>query len=71
MFVFGPYLRPDREGDGVWLAICAFCLITSAGVRIAQETSSAVLEAREWRRGIGSDMEFDFERGSRKYFKPS
>lgn len=28
--------------------ICAFCLITSAGVRIAQETSSAREEAMLW-----------------------
>lgn len=31
--------------------IWAFCLITSAGVRMAQETSSAMEEAAEWIRG--------------------
>lgn len=33
--------------------ICAFCLITSAGVRMAQLTSSAREEAVEWIRGCG------------------
>lgn len=33
--------------------ICAFCLITSAGVRMAHETSSAVEEAAAWRKGSG------------------
>lgn len=33
--------------------ICAFCLITSAGVRMAQETSSAVDEAAAWSKGTG------------------
>lgn len=33
--------------------ICAFCLITSAGVRIAQETSSAREDAAACRRGVG------------------
>lgn len=33
--------------------ICAFCLITSAGVRIAQETSSASEEAAAWMTGTG------------------
>jgi hypothetical protein len=28
--------------------ICAFCFITSAGVRMAQETSSAREEAEAW-----------------------
>lgn len=33
--------------------ICAFCLITSAGVRMAQDTSSAIEEAPAWRTGVG------------------
>ncbi len=33
--------------------ICAFCLITSAGVRMAQETSSAREDAAAWMRGVG------------------
>ena len=31
--------------------ICAFCLMTSAGVRIAQDTSSAAEDARAWATG--------------------
>ena len=34
--------------------ICAFCLITSAGVRMAQDTSSAREEAAAWMTGVGS-----------------
>ena len=33
--------------------ICAFCLMTSAGVKIAQETSSAMEDAPAWRIGVG------------------
>lgn len=33
--------------------ICAFCLMTSAGVRMAQETSSAREEALAWTRAMG------------------
>jgi len=33
--------------------ICAFCLMTSAGVRMAHETSSAIEEAAEWISGWG------------------
>jgi hypothetical protein len=33
---------------------CAFCLSTSAGVRIKHETSSPVEEARELIIGVGS-----------------
>jgi hypothetical protein len=33
--------------------ICAFCLMTSAGVRMAQETSSAREEAAAWITGMG------------------
>lgn len=36
--------------------ICAFCFRTSAGVRIRQETSSAVLEARVWDSGVGREV---------------
>lgn len=32
---------------------CAFCLITSAGVKIKQETDSATQEEREWIIGVG------------------
>jgi hypothetical protein len=35
------------------LTICAFCLITSAGVRIAHETSSASDDALAWTNAIG------------------
>ena len=42
----------DDEED--FLTICAFCLRTSAGVRMRQETSSPVEEAREWVIGVGS-----------------
>lgn len=41
--VFGASV--DDVEEGLVLTICAFCLITSAGVRMAQETSSAVEEA--------------------------
>lgn len=33
--------------------ICAFCLITSAGVRMAQDTSSAREEALAWTKAMG------------------
>jgi hypothetical protein len=33
--------------------ICAFCLMTSAGVRMAHETSSARDEAPAWTRATG------------------
>lgn len=33
--------------------ICAFCLITSAGVRMAHETSSAMEDAPACRSGVG------------------
>ena len=33
--------------------ICAFCLMTSAGVRMAQETSSASEGAAAWITGMG------------------
>lgn len=34
--------------------ICAFCFMTSAGVRIAHDTSSAREEAVEWMKGAGT-----------------
>ena len=47
----------------VWLdedvfTICAFCLSTSAGVRMRHETSSPVEEARECAKGRGSGVWF-------------
>jgi hypothetical protein len=33
--------------------ICAFCLMTSAGVRMAQETSSAREDAPAWTTAMG------------------
>ena len=33
--------------------ICAFCLITSAGVRIAHETNSAIEDAPACTMGVG------------------
>lgn len=36
--------------------ICAFCLMTSAGVRMAHETSSASDEAAAWMTGLGSSV---------------
>ena len=33
--------------------ICAFCLMTSAGVRMAQDTSSAREEAEAWITAMG------------------
>ena len=38
----------------IFWTICAFCLSTSAGVRMKQETSSAVPEAAAWTSGVGS-----------------
>ena len=34
--------------------ICAFCLMTSAGVSMAHETSSAREDAAAWMTGVGS-----------------
>ncbi|KAK2072380.1 hypothetical protein P8C59_006737 [Phyllachora maydis] len=34
-------------------SICAFCLITSAGVMMTHEASSAVADARAWMSGCG------------------
>lgn len=42
-----------EEGEEGFRTIWAFCLRTSAGVRMKQATSSAVEEARAWRRGVG------------------
>ena len=36
-----------------WETICAFCLMTSAGVRMAQETSSPREEAPAWTAAMG------------------
>ena len=41
------------EDDDDFLMTCAFCLRTSAGVRMKQETASAVAEAALWRSGVG------------------
>jgi hypothetical protein len=41
------------DEEDVDLIICAFCFITSAGVRMAQEMSSAREEAAEWMMGCG------------------
>ena len=40
-----------------FLTIWAFCLRTSAGVRIRQETSSPIDEAAEWMTGMGINGE--------------
>ena len=37
--------------------ICAFCLRTSAGVRIRQEMASAKEEAVAWRSGVGREVD--------------
>ena len=53
----------DRNFESVWivawvgdpaLTICAFFLITSAGVRMAQDTSSASEDALAWITGVGT-----------------
>ena len=41
------------EDEEDFLTICAFCLRTSAGVRMKHETSSAMEEEAEWIRGVG------------------
>ena len=38
--------------------ICAFCFITSAGVRMAQETISAREEAEAWTKAMGRMASF-------------
>lgn len=44
----------EEEGEGgLRTTIWAFCFRTSAGVRMKQETSSAVEDARAWRMGVG------------------
>lgn len=43
-------------GDVEDETICAFCFITSAGVRSAQDTSSASDEAAAWTRGVGTTV---------------
>ena len=42
------------ERDTIW----AFCLRTSTGVRIKQDTSSPVEEAIEWAIGVGKGVWF-------------
>lgn len=42
-----------EEEEGPAETIWAFCLMTSAGVRMAQETSSAREEAAAWMAGVG------------------
>ena len=39
--------------DDDFLMTWAFCLRTSAGVRMKQETASAVAEAALWSKGVG------------------
>lgn len=39
--------------EGLRETIWAFCLMTSAGVRMAQETHSAREEERAWVSGVG------------------
>ena len=43
----------EEEEEEAMLTTCAFCLMTSAGVRTAQETISAADEATPWIRGTG------------------
>lgn len=43
----------EEEEEGLVVTIWAFCFSTSAGVRMKQDTSSAVDEARASRTGIG------------------
>lgn len=45
-------LRVPAAGDRA-VIICAFCLRTSAGVRMKQETDSAMEEAMPWMTGVG------------------
>lgn len=49
--VDGPFCEEDFE---LLSTIWAFCLMTSAGVRMAQETSSASAEAAELMIGAGT-----------------
>jgi hypothetical protein len=42
------------------LITCAFCLITSAGVRRKQETDSATEEDSAFIRGVGRECAWDF-----------
>ena len=43
------WVEEDAERRTTW----AFCLRTSAGVRMRQETSSPMAEAAEWMKGVG------------------
>jgi hypothetical protein len=50
--------------------ICAFCFMTSAGVRMAQETSSDREEAEAWTKAMGrmaSFLEFVLRRVKRDF----
>ena len=51
MAVLSKALVGAEEED--FCTICAFCLRTSAGVRMKQDTSSAMEEAAEWIIGMG------------------
>jgi hypothetical protein len=42
-------LEEEWSADTIW----AFCLMTSAGVRMAQDTNSAREEAAAWMTGVG------------------
>lgn len=51
--------------------ICAFCFMTSAGVRMAQDTSSAREEAEAWTNAMGKmplgEVEEVFQRVKRDF----
>lgn len=49
----GGLVEGEEEEVGSRTTTWAFCLRTSAGVRMRQETSSPVEEARAWRMGRG------------------
>ena len=57
----------EEEGESIW----AFCLITSAGVRIAQDTSSAREEADACTKAMGKtpfgDEDVVFQRVKRDF----
>lgn len=70
-----PMGRWDDEEEEEALTTCAFCLMTSAGVRIAQDTVSATPEAQECRIGVGKGIDMglvvDDDSGDRIRFIPS
>lgn len=54
--------------------ICAFCFITSAGVRMAHDTNSAMDDAPAWRMGVGirpvgEDAVLGFKRAKRDFVR--